>query len=529
MYLLMNSNIMVKGVRMRWSYLLVGILMLLAAVWANAFSFYVSQDTLHTSGTEATLYAYATERVAFSVQSQYTNARVENFGDHAKIHLLAPDCMSGTETITIRATDGRTDQFKTITLTHLPRQACDTYIQPTPEINAFYLPASLTFSHTYDATHYDLNVDAGTSCTQVEVGQTVNRKVHLYNQGAAVSVRLRAAETEGATHTFLAREEFTIDRNELQTTAAYIRALKAGVHYVTLEALRGDVVIGRAAACIEAHDVLRAQLTVPSRVDASACRLTPFDVQVRNDGTVAQTFVIQGDGVQPASLYVPAGQTASQTVLFNASGLRPNENVVAIRAQGPDTAGTAFVIVNVVPCAAQVIVIPISVQPETLAWTVRVQNDQDTPLRNVTLLVSGIPSSWPQVSDSADIPPHSSRDLTVRVTRTTDEGANPVIHVLADGREIAQHPVGAVPPGPSFTGRVIGAISANWFLILAALLFLVAALWFFRARDDRQRQEAAATPPADTGSTDENTDLYKEKVRSVKVKVESNTKTETKP
>ncbi|GEM_PF-2303370 len=514
---------------MKLSYLIVGIALILAAVLANAFTFSVSQDAVHTSGTEATLYAYASERVAFSVQNQYTNARVENFGDHAKIHLLAPDCMSGTETLTIRATDGQTSQLKKITFTNLPRQSCSSYIQPTAEINAFYVPSSLTFSHTYDATHYELNVDAGTSCTPVVVGQTVNRKVHLYNQGAAVSVRLRAAETEGATHTFLAREEFTLDRNELQTTAAYIRPLKAGVHYVTLEALRGDVVIGRASACIDARDIFHARLSVPSRVDALACQLTPVDVQVQNDGTADQTFVLLGKGVQPVSVHVPAGQSAQVTFQLNASLLRPNENVLGITAQGQETSGTAFVIVNVVSCALQVITIPVNLQPETLSWTVRVQNDQDTPLRNVTLQVSGIPSTWTQVSDSVDVAPHSSKELSVNVTRTTEEGANPVVHVLSDGRQIAQHPVGPVAQGPSLTGRVIGAISASWFVILAALLFVLAALWFFRARTDRLRQEAAANPPENGKSTEENTDIYKDKVRSVKVKVESDTKTETKP
>ncbi|MBI2446002.1 hypothetical protein HYV43_06450 [Candidatus Micrarchaeota archaeon] len=513
---------------MKLSYLLVGIGLLLAAVLANAFTLYVSEDAVHTAGTQAVVYAYASERVAFSVQSEYVNARVENLGDHAQIHLLAPDCLQGTQTITIRATNGTSSQEKRITLTNQPRQSCSSYIQPTPLTDAFFVPKSLTFSHTYDATHYDLDVDAGTACTNVVVGQTVQQKVRLSNQGAAVTVRLRPAEDESATHTYLAREEFVLDRNELKSSVAYIRALKPGVHYVALEALRGDIVIGRASACVNAADVYHATLTVPTRIDASACQLTSVPVQVRNDGTAPQTFVIQGDGLTPQSLFVPAGQTAQADVQLDASGLRPNENVVAVTAKGQNTAGTAFMIVNVIPCAAQIVTTPVSISPETLVWTVRVDNGQDTPLRNVTLSVSGIPTSWTQVSDAVDIPPHSSADLTVRVTRTTDEGANPVIHVLADGREIAQHAVAPIAPRSSITGRVIGAISDNLFFILAALLLVVAALWFLGAGSNRERQ-AAAVQPVDTGSTDQNTEIYKGQVRSVKVKVESNTKTETKP
>ena len=90
---------------------------------------------------------------------------MENLGDHAKIHLLAPACLQGPETITIRATNGTVRFEKRISLTNQPRQSCSSYIQPTPLGNAFYVPSSLTFSHTYDATHYDLDLDAGTSCT----------------------------------------------------------------------------------------------------------------------------------------------------------------------------------------------------------------------------------------------------------------------------------------------------------------------------------------------------------------------------
>jgi len=513
---------------MKLSYLLIGIGLILAAVLSSAFTLYVSEDAVHTAGTEAVVYAYASERVAFSVQSEYVNARVENLGDHARIHLLAPDCLQGTQTITVRATNGTQTLEKRISLTNQPRQSCPAYIQPTPLIDAFFVPSSLTFSHTYDATHYDLDVDAGTACTNVVVGQTVQQKIRLSNQGASLTVRLRAAEDESATHTYLAREEFVLDRNELESSVAYIRALTPGVHYVALEALRGDVVIGRASACVSAQDVFRARLTVPTRMDVSACQLTPVPVEIRNDGTADQTFVVQGDGVQPMSVFVPAGKTAQGSFQFNASGLRPNENVVAVTAKGQDTAGTAFVIANVIPCAAQILTVPVSIAPETLAWTIRVQNDQDTPLGNVTLLVTGIPSSWTQVSDSVDVAPHSSADLTVRVTRTTDEGANPVIHVLADGREIAQHAVGPIPARTSITGRIIGAISDNVYYILAALLLLVAALWFFGAGSNRERQ-ASAVAPVDTGSTDENTENYKGQVRSVKVKVESESKTETKP
>lgn len=513
---------------MKWSYLFAGILVLLAAVWVNSFSLYASEDVVHTSGTQATIYAYATESVAFSVQSQYANARVENLGDHAKIFLIAPDCLSGTETITIRATNGIENQFKKISLTNQPRQSCSSYIQPTPEINAFFVPSSLTFSHTFDATHYDLDVDAGSSCTPVAVGKTVAKKIRLSNQGAVLSVRLRAVEDESATHTFLAREEFALDRNELESSVAYIRALKPGIHYVAVEALRSDLVVGRASACVEAKDVFHATLTVPTRVDASACLLTPVSVTVANDGTADQTFSIQAEGIKPESVFVPAGESARVNLQLNASLLRPNENVVAVTAQGQNTAGTAFLVVNAIPCGPQVVSTPVSIQPEALAWTIQVENGQDTPLRNVTLTVSGIPASWTQSSDSVDIPPHSSANVTVRVTRTTDEGANPAIHVLADGREIAQHQVAPIASRPSITGRIIGAISDSALFILAALLLVLAALWFFSAGSQRERQKTAIKP-VDTGSTDENTELYKGQVRSIKIRAESSVATHSKP
>ncbi|MBI5226115.1 hypothetical protein HY994_02640 [Candidatus Micrarchaeota archaeon] len=508
---------------MRLSYLVVGAVLILVAIVASAssaFSFRLSEDAVFTHGTEAQVYAYADQTAAFSTLSQYANVRVENFGDHALIHLLAPDCLQGTETIIIRATNGTVTLSKTISLTNLPSRSCPAYIQPTPQINAFYIPSSLTFSHTFDATHYDLQMDTDSACTPVTVGQTHIMRIRLQNDGAALSVTLRPMDEDGgATHTYLSRSQFSLDRNELESAIAYVRALKSGTHFVTIEALRGDIVVGRTSACIQVTDVMTASLVVPARTDALACQLTPISVQLTNDGTAQQRFTIQGNGINPVALVVPAGQTVQTTVQLNASQLRPNENVVAIRAQGDQTAGTAYVVVNVLPCGAQVFTTAVSIQPELLAWTIRVQNDQDTPLRNVTLWVSGIPASWGQVSDSADISPHSSKDLAVRVTRTTDEAANPVIHVLADGKEIAQHSVGAIAQGPGITGRVISAFAGNWLWIFAALLLVLAAVLFFRARDNNL-DAAENTPPTDTGSTDDNTDAYKEKVRSVKVKVE---------
>ncbi|HLD76339.1 MAG TPA: hypothetical protein VI874_04930, partial [Candidatus Norongarragalinales archaeon] len=119
---------------------------------------------------------------------------------------------------------------------------------------------------------------------------------------------------------------------------------------------------------------------------------------------------------------------------------------------------------------------------DTLVYAVSVTNDQDTPLRNVTLSVTELPPTWTVQSESVTISPHNMSKLTVSVTRNSDEGATPKISVLSDGRLIAQHSADPVAQRPSLTGRVITEASQNAGLIVLVLV-LVAAAFMLSSRN----------------------------------------------
>ncbi len=460
---------------MKLSYLVAGALLLLGALMANAFTIYTTVDAMHTSGTVVELYAYSSKPASFSVEAQYTNAMVENLGDHAKIRLIAPDCLKGTEAITIRATDGYTKQEKTVTLEHQPRKECTSYTQTQPTVPALYIPKTTILSSDYTPTSYDFQIDSPKSCIRMAVGEVRTYRVRVLNNGAATTVRLRAVDEDG-TNTVLEGAEFNADRNQLITTNARIHALKAGTHYIDIEALRGDVVVGRASACVAVEDTYHAILKAPGSVEAMQCGLTEIPVELRNDGTAPQVFTVGGQNIQPVTISLEKGQSAKLNLLLNASTLHANENTILIQAEGDGTLGAAYLVANVRLCGPQVTTQPPAFEAEALNWTIVVGNEKDTPLKNVTLLISGLPAAWRQKSDSVDIPPHGSAKLKATVERTTDEAANPVIHVLADGKEIAAYNAVPIAERPSFTGRLIESIGGGWTLLTVLLLFLAAGL-----------------------------------------------------
>ncbi len=459
---------------------LAGLVLLALAAAAGAFSLQLSADAVHTSGTTASLYAYADQNAAFSVESEYTNARVEQKGDHAKIFLLAPDCLSGTETITVRATNGTATRTQTLSLAHTPRAACAPYIHTEPLQKSLQAPQTLLFSHSFDATHYAMDLDAGSACVPAKVGQTVTQRIKIANDGAATSAQLRALENDG-THTALSKEEVTLQQNELTDAVAYIRADAAGTHYINIQALRGGIVIGSATACINAQEDERAILTVPGETTARQCETTTIPAELFNIGTKTQTFILDGDFIAPVTATLSSSGRQTVPLLLDTSKLRLNQNVIAIRATGEGTTGTAYTVVNVASCQPSVSVELINPQADSLSWAVLVTNNQDTPLRNVTLRIDGIPSAWTQQSQSVDIPAHGQALVGASVTRTTDEAASPVITVLADGVPINQQAAPAISQRASVTGAVIGINLENPYTPGTILLLLVGVAILFMA------------------------------------------------
>lgn len=468
-----------------FSFLIAGALLVLGVAGVQSFSMDITHDAVHTQGTIATIYAYASEKAAFSVESQYTNAQVTQYGDHALITLLAPDCLVGTETILVRATNGTKTQTQSIELTHQPRQVCTQYIHVQPLEPALEKPKSLYFSHEFDATHYALNVDAGESCTPVTVGQTFAKRVRVHNTGAAITADVHVIEDDTATRTTLDKTQVVIQQNELTSGVAYIQALSPGTHYVTVQVLRQGIVLGQAHACIQAEHDDQAILDVPERVDVRQCELVRLPVTVRNTGTRAQTFQLQGTALSPASVTLLPGEQETLHMVVDASALRLNENVVSIHAQSEFTQGTAWVVADVSSCQPTITTQITQTSTDGLSWTIRVQNNQDTPIRNVTAQVSNLPSDWSYTSTTVTVPPHDQSQIQVNVTRGSDEAANPILTVFAEGQPIASLNAPRIGSASSTTGLFTGSLSES---IAAAviLLLLLAAFLFFRAEGNFQ-------------------------------------------
>lgn len=476
------------------SFLIAGVLLLLGVATVHAFALELSHDGVHTQGTIAQVYAYTTETAAFSVESKYTNAQVTQYGDHALIKLLAPDCLVGTETIAIRASNGTQTLTKTLELTHSPRTACEKYIHASPLAPALEKPQSLYFSHEFDATHYAMQIDAGQSCTPVTVGQTFAKRVRIHNTGAAVTVDLHAVDDDTATRTVLEDATITLHQNELTDSVAYIQALSAGTHYVTIQVLRHGIVIGQAQACIQAEHDDAATLSVPQRVSVRQCEQYPLPVEIRNTGTRVQTFQITGDALSPASVTLAPNEERTLNLVLDPSQLRLNENVVAVHTKSDVAEGTAWVIADVSSCQSTIVTQITQTSTDGLEWSVLVQNNQDTPIRNATVQVSNLPDGWSYVSTTVTVPPHSQAEIKATVTRTTGEAANPILTVLVDGQPVATHQAPAIGATNPTTGLFTGSLADG--LILAAIVLLVlAAFMFFRAeggfRDAQSHHKAA--------------------------------------
>lgn len=485
--------------------------LLLASASVHGLTLKTTTDGLTLSGTVGELYAYANEPAGFSVITNHSIAQLVQGGDHAKIRVLAPDCLDGTETITVVAQGTKERTEKTVQVTHLPRRDCQKLIFTQPIQPALEAPKSIYFSHAFDPTQYAVRIKAPASCTPLNVGQKSYVTLSLINEGAAGTFDLDA-DKEFA---FLDHGTVFLDRRESKDVTLKYIPQKSGKFNVPVRVLRENQAIGSAEVCFEVGGTYQATLNVPVLVDAKSCERTTFDVTLKNTGTEFDRYDVQAEHSNSAQAFLEPGQSAKITLTLETSQLRDNENAIQVFAKSPRVEVLASTLVNVRPCGPLIVSQPLTAQiGDTLVYTVLVKNDKDTPIRNATLYATGIPAAWIVTPESKFIGPHSEANVSVTVLRNTDEAATPVVSVIADGQKISEHAFPAVEQrnAGSLTGRIISGAVENIAILAAVLLLLAAALlWtarnhFARGTDEKgsstdlERKDGSQKPPASTVS-----------------------------
>jgi hypothetical protein len=110
---------------------------------------------------------------------------------------------------------------------------------------------------------------------------------------------------------------------------------------------------------------------------------------------------------------------------------------------------------------------------------VRVTNDFDVPLENVTVDLLNLPSDWEVIGEMGiTVAPNSVMDLRLWVKPSTDEEVHPIAVVKSNGEVIATKELPAIRGGAGgLTGLVTYALSQNALLIsllvIASLLIIV--------------------------------------------------------
>ncbi|MBI5036610.1 hypothetical protein HZC09_04675 [Candidatus Micrarchaeota archaeon] len=462
---------------------------------SQALTMGTNVDALKLSGTIGEIYAYADQPAAFSVSAPYSIADIKQAGDNAKILLSAPQCLYGTEEITIVAANGTQSAEKKVYLTHEPRYSCENYIFARPQVQALSIQKSMVFSSEFDPTKYSLEITVPL-CAKAKVGDTVVQKIGLLNAGASGTFVIQA---EGE-HAFLGQDAFNLQAREATEFPLIVKGVQSGRKWIELSAMRGRQVVSEARACVEFEDVYKAELNVPKKIEAKQCGFATIDAVIENKGTGEDSYTIKSDYSAPVQVTLKPGDKAKVDIPINASLLRLNENVVVISAISRNVEAVAAVVIDVKPCEPLVVAQISSVYSadgNEVNFTVEVTNEQDTPLRDVSIAVEGIPAEWKVSAEKKTIAPHSKANVTAAVLRTTEAEASPKITLYSGDSPITQKSLEKIPAKPSLTGRIFEGAADNAPWLVLAILVLVAAFMFVRtshivsehcdSQDDREK------------------------------------------
>ncbi|MEM4255610.1 MAG: hypothetical protein QXR53_04785 [Candidatus Norongarragalinales archaeon] len=525
---------------------LASVLLLFALLFgaANALSLYSNADHVSIRGTEGKVYFWVVntdgiaKTAAFNADLGELNGFFEDDGviipeRGAKgtwLRFHAPFCFRGTERIEVNAdvcdANGRCEVLrKTVLVAANPPEHCERYDDRRVATDSFVPPRSygagslawsnLVYSSYYDPTDFDAEISGSDYCVKIKPGESVRKPFSIINRGAASTFDLRTLGEESEVNSFVFPRSVSLRRGESEEVWVDLRPgwVEGGRHYVSLQVMRKGQVIAESPICVEIEDVFEAQVRLPSSVSGKQCEEIKFQGFVENKGTARDSFslaVPRNSLATPDYIELNAGEKAVFSISIPANSLKVGENdfLVTAKSSAKGMVGQANLKVEAGSCAVAAPVKSTETRGDTVVeLSVSVTNSFETPLKNVSAVVEGIPSSWKVESNAVgSIAPGESAGLSVKITQTTsEEAASPVLVVKSEGKEIGREPLRAIKPS-GISGLFVG-LSQNS-LLVALLIIAALAVVVLVAR--RRQQETLVFK-----------DAYRERLLSIKNAVES--------
>ncbi len=450
------------------------------------------------------------------------------------LQLTAPDCMRGAQTIYVNALacnaegDDCNEYSTYLTVNVNPAFECGVFVNGSYEPPQYYEPtpayccttpdcaseqcvaesgyccdysatvytggsqkySTITYSRFYDPTELDVSFHGDQSCAQAYTGDWVRSEITLVNRGAASTFDLRLIGDKEKLNAVLGSSYLSLSRNGAQDVFVDFQPsrVQGGRYWVTLQVMTGGVVVGERDFCVDVVDRFEARVLLPQSVEFDACSNGLIHGEVQNMGTAADSYAIVAGVdyalVTPSEVYLEPGEKASFEISVDSAALPQGSSLIPVaavnsRSESP-IVGEGAVTILKIPCSqAGEVDVSSSEEDGFFEVVVRVTNDFDVPLENVTVDLLNLPNDWEVIGETGvTIAPNSVMDLRLWVKPSTDEEANPVAVVKSNGEVIATKELPAIRGGAGgLTGLVTYALSQNALLIsllvIASLLIIV--------------------------------------------------------
>ena len=410
--------------------------MLLGVAFASSLSLYADADQARIQGTEARVFVWLTntdgvaKTVAFSASDGELNGFFEDSGfilpasgsKGTWLHLRAPDCFRGAETVRVYADvcsspTSCTTLQKTVLIIANPSGACNSYVgsfvspygvgQPMAYGDGSVVYSTLTYASDFQPTDYSVDVLGSDRCVPLKPGEQATVPLTVVNNGAASTFEVRVLSEGHDLSLLISPQSLSLSRGEAFDLRASIIPQSGhapGRRYASVQVMRHGVVLFEKSVCVDVREQFEAEVKLPSSASGMQCEPIELDGVVKNTGNVGDSFEVTGPAnaiVMPNGFMVDAGESRAFKIILPENSLRAGQSEVLVTAKSSarDIVGSARLLVNAQSCAPAVLpgdaVKPIQSQGDNgVKLTVGVTNGFDVPLTNVTARVEGIPPSW---------------------------------------------------------------------------------------------------------------------------------------
>ncbi|NUN11143.1 hypothetical protein HUU53_00680 [Candidatus Micrarchaeota archaeon] len=475
----------------------------------SAVSLETSDNSITISGTEARVFAWISTKgfdsASFHADLGPLNGFFEDsFVDLTKtrgtyLHLTAPDCAEGSYDLLLTARACTNNECipvsKTIRVYVLARKSCSYKYDLGQAYDYFEGPHQYGHGSTiystvqkhsyYDPTDYQVRITGPTSCLQVKADSYAKIKANVYNQGASTSIDLRLVGNEEELNAIPSQNHLSLSKNEVDSVYINVNPsrVRDGRYFLTLQATVGGVVVGDQSFCFDVENDRQANLDVPLTVKGNVCEPIVFYGTIQNTGTGQDSFTIEAPSfvsVNPHRISLGPSEFSQIQFLVNPGELPIGSSTMQIKLiedfEGKTSAGN--IQFQITSCtnkpSTETSVTTSNVSQDLYKYTAVINNDGLSDLQNVRMRLEGVPNSWEQKSDLITIPGQTSQIVSLLLTRNSDEAAEPVLIIEADGRTIETIPVDKIPARGSGITGLFTALGQNSFFI--GILIIIAVV-----------------------------------------------------